>query len=483
MITGRTGIAGRVAPDSRVANLSHRALMTVWAPRLGAPTGARRASDRPRAVDDVARPLQPGERDWIERIERRREDVDGSAREIAPMCPFWSVPRIWGRLQLRLVAELAPRSALELGTAFGISGSYQAAALELAGAGRLLTLDREPQLIPIATETFAELGSSAGSSSASGRSGRRSRASRVEAEPIDYSYIDAEHTTEATIENFEVMLPHLAPGAVVIVDDIHLNEGMEAGVGRDQDESASGSSRPAALRDRRRAGANERLATGGAAAGGWLMAHGERAALEGLLAQIRPGVAIDIGTGDGGSVGRIAAYSDFVHSIDSVERVTELPDNVEFHLGASAAVLPGLLDRLADQGRNVDFVLVDGDHSAAGVRSDLEALLASPALARTVIMLHDTLNEEVRRGILAADCERHPAVRHVDLDLVTGFMVADGPFKGQLWGGLGLVVVDAEGDVVLAEQDLYDAPAMIRRASRRLRLAPLRALATRIRSR
>lgn len=62
-------------------------------------------------------------------------------------------------------------------------------------------------------------------------------------------------------------------------------------------------------------------------------------------------------------------------------------------------------------------------------------------------------------------------------------MLADGPFEGQLWGGLGLVIVDAEGDVKLAEQDLCDAPTMIRRGARRLRLAPLRSLAARLRSR
>jgi hypothetical protein len=46
------------------------------------------------------------------------------------------------------------------------------------------------------------------------------------------------------------------------------------------------------------------------------ISFGERAALEGVLAQIRPRVAIEIGTAEGGSLRRIARYSRLVHSIN-----------------------------------------------------------------------------------------------------------------------------------------------------------------------
>ena len=42
---------------------------------------------------------------------------------------------------MRLVRELRPHSCLELGTGVGVSAGYQAAAMELNGVGRLLTLD------------------------------------------------------------------------------------------------------------------------------------------------------------------------------------------------------------------------------------------------------------------------------------------------------------------------------------------------------
>ncbi len=39
---------------------------------------------------------------------------------------------------------------------------------------------------------------------------------------------------------------------------------------------------------------------------GWQMSFGERAAFEGLLAQVKPRVAIEIGTAEGGSLKRLA---------------------------------------------------------------------------------------------------------------------------------------------------------------------------------
>ncbi len=44
--------------------------------------------------------------------------------------------------------------------------------------------------------------------------------------PIDYAFLDADHTEEATCEHFDILLPHLSPGAVVLLDDIMLSTGM-----------------------------------------------------------------------------------------------------------------------------------------------------------------------------------------------------------------------------------------------------------------
>ena len=177
----------------------------------------------------------------------------------------------------------------------------------------------------------------------------------------------------------------------------------------------------------------------------WQMSYGERAALEGILSQLKPRLAIEIGTGEGGSLARIAEHSLEVHSFDVIEpdpHIRELA-NVTLHTGNNHELLPELLVRLSDEGRNVDFVLVDGDHSADGVCQDVRTLLDSRAIARTIIVVHDTMNGEVRTGLERVRYEAYPKVAYVELDFVPGYMFREPSLLHELWGGLGLVVVDS----------------------------------------
>jgi hypothetical protein len=178
----------------------------------------------------------------------------------------------------------------------------------------------------------------------------------------------------------------------------------------------------------------------------WQMSFGERSALEGVLTQLRPKVSIEIGTAEGGSLERVAAHSEVVHSFDLV--TPSLPvaetDRVVLHTGDSHALLPTLLADLTKQQTNVDFVLVDGDHSADGVRRDIEDLLDSPAVGRTHILIHDINNERVREGLDAVNYDAWKKVALVELDFVPGYMFREEALRHELWGGLGLVVVDVE---------------------------------------
>lgn len=193
------------------------------------------------------------------------------------------------------------------------------------------------------------------------------------------------------------------------------------------------------------------------AANAWQMSYGERAALEGILAQTKPVLALEIGTAEGGSLRRIASHSEQVHSFDLVPPKADLAHlgNVIFHTGDSHELLHETLGQLTEAGTPVDFVLIDGDHSAEGVRGDIEDVLSSPAVTRTVIVLHDTMNPEVRRGIEAVDPAHHQKVALLELDLVPGYLARREPYRLQLWGGLGLIVVDAESraDSVPAVRD------------------------------
>ena len=175
------------------------------------------------------------------------------------------------------------------------------------------------------------------------------------------------------------------------------------------------------------------------------MSLGERAAFEGVLVSLKPSLAIEIGTAEGGSLRRIASHSPEVHSFDLVAPDPEIAaiEHATFHSGDSHELVPAFLAELAEAGRNVEFVLVDGDHSAAGVRRDAEDLLASPAIGQTVILFHDTANEEVRAGIDAIDFDAHAKVAHVEPDFVAGSVFCNPELRGEIWGGLGIVIVDA----------------------------------------
>lgn len=172
------------------------------------------------------------------------------------------------------------------------------------------------------------------------------------------------------------------------------------------------------------------------------MSFGERAALEGVLGQLKPRVAVEIGTYEGGSLRFLARHSEHVHTLDMYDLVKDRTPfgNVTFHTGDSRVVLPALLSDLEREQSDVDFALIDGDHSADGVRHDLESLLDSSAARSTVIMLHDTMNEEVRSGIERAGISARPEVVYHELDFFPGYEFVGGHFDGQVWGGLGLVI-------------------------------------------
>jgi hypothetical protein len=200
------------------------------------------------------------------------------------------------------------------------------------------------------------------------------------------------------------------------------------------------------------------------------MSPGERAAISGILSELAAEIAIEIGTGGGGSLRAIATRARHVHAFDVVRPAAELAalPNVTFHTGDSHELLPRVLEQLAEQNVNVDFVLVDGDHSAAGVRQDVEDLLSSPAIYRSLILLHDTANPEVRVGLDAINFAGWPKLTWVDLDWVPGFVFREGPSQGEAWAGLGIMIADAEAGPAAGPAEVagYAYPVIARGASR-----------------
>lgn len=176
----------------------------------------------------------------------------------------------------------------------------------------------------------------------------------------------------------------------------------------------------------------------------WQMSDSERMGLSAVLHNLRPQLAIEVGTFRGGSLSLISQLSDWTFSLDIDPEIPHKYghfERVSFITGPSAQALPLLLDELAAAGEWPDFILIDGDHSRAGVRDDLDVLLRRRPLRRTTVLMHDSSNPTCRAGILDAAWSQCPHVEYADLDFIPGRITEGGAAVGEVWGGLALVIL------------------------------------------
>jgi predicted O-methyltransferase YrrM len=250
-------LSGTIPPDSPAAQGFHRALLAIQGRRNAGRAGPA-VSTLAAALADAARGRPtPPDREWLARIEARRteipfemvaaENAGGGAFAIGPgtaadepvrpptaaerlgqaweVCRWASIPPIWGHTLFRLVRAVRPAACLELGTGLGLSGAYQAAALELNGHGKLTTVDVN-KASDIAGRGFAQLGLEGRIRREKGWIDELLPALLDDLPRLDYAFLDAEHSYAATTRHFDAVLPRLAPGAVVVLDDIHQTEEM-----------------------------------------------------------------------------------------------------------------------------------------------------------------------------------------------------------------------------------------------------------------
>lgn len=180
----------------------------------------------------------------------------------------------------------------------------------------------------------------------------------------------------------------------------------------------------------------------------WFMSPAEQMVIISLVGNLKPKLAIEIGTMHGGCLTVISKFADKVYSIDIDPKVAEkLHDrfsNVEFLTGSSRDILPPLLSNLAHEKQELGFVLVDGDHSAEGVRTDIDMLLKYTPCVPLYIFMHDSMNPDCRSGMRAADWASNPYVHTVELDLVVGILTPVPRIYGQAWEGLALAIMEPE---------------------------------------
>ena len=174
----------------------------------------------------------------------------------------------------------------------------------------------------------------------------------------------------------------------------------------------------------------------------WQMSRAEKYCLRDLLNHLKVDYAIEIGTYQGGSLQVLSSYCQNVISIDiSAEPKRTLEDqfpNVEFVVGTSAEVLTDQFKKIYDQGRQLNFVLVDGDHTRKGVNRDLRLILDYPHPYPLTIICHDSFNPQCRKGIKQIDYVNHPKVTYVEIDYICGAFWANNNYR-QMTGGFAMI--------------------------------------------
>lgn len=191
-----------------------------WAARIEELRAALEASEEPLTIQDYG----AGGKDDLFSAEEMR--AGRTITKTVGLTAQASKAYTWALLLHLLVRRLRPHTCLELGTCLGVSSAYQAAALELNGEGRLVTLEGAASLADLARENLAGLGLDR----VEVRTGRfHDTLGPVleEYAPIDFAFVDGHHDEDATLAYFERLLPCLSPGAVLVFDDISWSPGME----------------------------------------------------------------------------------------------------------------------------------------------------------------------------------------------------------------------------------------------------------------
>jgi hypothetical protein len=190
----------------------------------------------------------------------------------------------------------------------------------------------------------------------------------------------------------------------------------------------------------------------------WAMTFAEKFAMVGILERLRPEMALEIGTLNGGSLSVISRYAERVVSIDPNPEVkARLGDtfcNVDFITDSSRNVLPGLIDDLNGDKRDLQFVLIDGDHSEDGVRRDILDVLKYRPRTSLWILMHDSFNPDCRRAMKSIDWEANPHVHWINYDFIPGFLSNLPGWEDQMWCGFALAYLEArprEGKLAYGE--------------------------------
>ncbi len=221
---------------TRIAGLRHRSLSLVWH-RRGSESWLQALPQRAFAPPPLGR---------MSTIEAIAESINRLGLQ-----PLWegyravyrndpNVPFAQSSLartpdQVRSQAEIGclfawmatmrrPQLIVEFGTAFGISAMYWAAGLDQAGTGRLLTFEPNEVWYSIAAKHLRDFSSRIDPIFGTFEEHIDDR--MTPGEKIDIAFVDAIHTSTFVTAQVELLVARLAPGGIVVLDDISFSDDM-----------------------------------------------------------------------------------------------------------------------------------------------------------------------------------------------------------------------------------------------------------------
>jgi predicted O-methyltransferase YrrM len=136
-----------------------------------------------------------------------------------------TIPQV-GRFFAWLVVERRPGVVVEFGTAFGVSGMYWLSGLEMNRAGRLLTFEPNRAWAGIARDNLTAVGSRA--ELTVGTFEENIDCVLGAGEKIDIAFMDAIHTSDFVVPQFQAVAARLAAGGLVLLDDIDFSDDMRS---------------------------------------------------------------------------------------------------------------------------------------------------------------------------------------------------------------------------------------------------------------
>lgn len=140
-------------------------------------------------------------------------------RKISDIARTNLLPQKHAKLLHRICTNLDIKTAIELGTSFGITTAYLA-----KGSSKVVTFEGCPATMDVAKQTASKLGIKniefiLGEFSDSLDKHLPSK--------IDFAYIDGNHTKEATLKYTKKLLPCIHKNSIIIFNDIYLTQEMQ----------------------------------------------------------------------------------------------------------------------------------------------------------------------------------------------------------------------------------------------------------------